>query len=339
MDDNNFKNGALPDIRSEEEKSKDFLFSEIVASAAPVIWEEKISTSWRKFPIYNQDGSGSCVAQTMAKLMGVLYWLKNDVYVHFSATHVYQRRSNKPQGGMSGTEAFDIAQQGVTLEVLTLSQDMNDEQMDGVKIETYKDDVGKVFKLGNYVVGPSKDLEIIASIIQTTGKAVMVWYYFNHDEWTDVPTVLRTLDVYAPTTSRHSVTAVDFTLYEGKKCLIIEDSWGTNFGRGGQRIITEDFHRERNWFTAHPMNFKFETPVVPPVSVFTFTKTMKTGSQNNEVRELQLFLQKLGFFPANSTATGYFGGVTRKAVIAFQLSLNLVGDGVVGPNTLAELNK
>lgn len=333
-----FKNGANIDTRTETEKAKDFKFEELVTSVNPVNWTEKISTSWRKFPIFNQDGSGSCVAQTMAKLMGVLYWMKNGVYVHFSATHVYQRRSNKPAGGMSGVEAFEIAQQGVTLEVLVPSQDMNDTQMDGIKIEQYKDEVGKVFKLGDFVVDPTKDIETIASIIQTTNKAVMVWYYFTYAEWTDVPTVNGTINLSGPGTVRHSVTAVDWTLYQGKKCLIIEDSWGPNYGKGGQRIITEDFHKERNWFAAHPMSFKFETQVIPPVQLFKFTKKMKQGDQNNEVKELQLFLQKSGFYPANSSATGYFGAVTKKAVVAFQLAHNLVGDGVVGPKTLLVLN-
>lgn len=334
-----FQSGALIDTRSEEEKEKDFQFSEIVSSVAPVVWEEKISTSWRKFPIFNQNGSGSCVAQTMAKILGVMYWLKNNTYVHFSATHVYQRRSNKPQGGMGGVEAFDIAKKGVTLEVLTPSQDMTDTQMDNVKIEKYKEDVGGVFKIGNYIVGPVRDLETVASIIQTTGKAVMVWYFFNHDEWTDVPKVLRPLDVYAQTTSRHSVTAVDFTLYQGKKCLIIEDSWGPNYGKGGQRLITEDFHNTRNFFVGHPMNFQFDVPVVPPLPGFNFALPMKFGDKNNDVKELQLFLQKLGFFPLNVIPDGNFGAITKKAVIKFQLSRHLVGDGIVGKNTLSELNK
>lgn len=334
-----FQNGALLDTRSEEEKAKDFKFEEIVASVAPVNWSEKPPTSWRRFPIFNQDGSGSCVAQTMAKILGIMYYLKNQDYVHFSATHIYQRRSNKPQGGMNGVEAFDIARKGATLEALTPSQNMSDSQMDNIKIEQYKEDVGAVFKLGQYVVGPVKDLETVASIIQQTGKGVMVWYYFNHDEWTDTPKILRPLDLYAPTTSRHSVTAVDFTLYEGKKCLIIEDSWGPNFGKGGQRIISEEFHNGRNFFVAHPMTFKFEDAPTPPAPGYTFTLQMKYGDNNNEVRELQAYLKKRGFFPANIDITGFFGNVTKKSVIAFQLSRGLVGDGVVGPKTLSELNK
>ena len=91
-----FLSGALIDVRPEEEKENDYHFGEIVAAANPVSWVEKPQSAWRKFPIFNQDGSGSCVAQTLAKLLGILYWLKNQLYVHFSATHIYQRRSNKP---------------------------------------------------------------------------------------------------------------------------------------------------------------------------------------------------------------------------------------------------
>ena len=104
-----FLSGAIIDIRPEEEKEKDYHFGEIVAAANPVNWVEKPQSAWRKFPIFNQDGSGSCVAQTLAKLLGILYWLKNQLYVHFSATHIYQRRSNKPYGGMAGVDAFNIA--------------------------------------------------------------------------------------------------------------------------------------------------------------------------------------------------------------------------------------
>src|SRR3972149_6546948 len=117
-----FQSGANIDTRPAVARQKDFLFKEIITAANPVTWIEK--STWRKFPIFNQDGSGSCVAQTMAKLMGIMYFLKNQAYVHFSATHIYQRRANKPQPGMGGTDAFDLARQSVTLEELIPSQNM-----------------------------------------------------------------------------------------------------------------------------------------------------------------------------------------------------------------------
>ncbi len=331
-------NGALLDTRSNEEKEKDYQFKEVVASTAPVIWVEKLQKNWRKFPIFDQDGSGSCVAQTMAKLLGIMYWVKNKVYVHFSATHIYQRRTNKPQGGMAGVDAFKISQNGVTLEVLVPSQDMNDSEMDAVLVEKYKDDVGKVFKIANYISDPVKDIETIASIIQETKKGVMVWYYFKHAEWTDTPVVkYPTLDINASTTSRHSVTAVDFTLVDGKKCLIIEDSWGPNYGKGGQRIITEDFHSARNWFCAHPMTFSFEqTPVPEPTE--KLTKLLKFGMTDPEVLILQNILKTKGVFPTNISSTGYFGSITKKAVEKFQSNNGLLVDGIVGAITRGLLN-
>ena len=333
-----FKNGALIDLRSKSEKDNDIQFEEIVAATAPVVWTEKISTSWRKFPIFNQDGSGSCVAQTMAKIMGILYWIKNGVYVHFSATHIYQRRSNKPGSGMSGVECFDIAKEGATLEVLTPSQDMSDTQMDGIKIEKYKEDVGAIFKIGEAVYGPIKDIDTVASIIQQTGKAVMVWYYFTPDEWTDVPTVNGSANLYDPSVAKHSVTAVDFTLYQGKKCLIIEDSWGPNFGKGGQRIITEDFHKARNWFVGHAMNFKFDAIVIVKPK-HTFNVDLVFGETSNEIKVLQDCLKHEGLFPSNIDSTGFFGAVTKTAVVAFQDKYGIDPIGRVGPATRAKLNQ
>lgn len=345
-------NGAHIDERPVEEKKKDFLFHEIVSAPAPVAWVEKKPEDWRKFPIFDQDGSGSCVAQTAAKLLGVMYKENNeqDDYVHFSATHIYQRRANKPKGGMGGVDCFEIMKKGVTLESLVPSQKLSDAKMDAVKIAKYKEDVGAVFKIGNYVSLPIKDIDTIASTIQETGKAVMVWFYFKHEEWTAQPTVkIKDLELRGEKTSRHSVTAVDFTMYKGKKCLIIEDSWGPKAGNGaGQRIIDEDFFKARNFFAGYAINFKFidsideSQPVSLPKPKYTFTKTLHMSGSikkgDADVVALQECLQYLGLYPSNVECTGYFGAVTKKAVEKFQAKYGLTVDGIAGPNTIAQLN-
>lgn len=344
-----FISGALIDTRPEEEKEKDYQFGEIVAAANPVNWVEKPQSEWRKFPIFNQDGSGSCVAQTLAKLLGILYWLKNQLYVHFSATHIYQRRANRPQGGMAGVDAFNIARNGATLEELVPSQNMTDPQMDGAEIPQYKQDVGAVFKIGNYVSLPVKDVDTIASVIQTTGKGVMVWFYFKGDEWTDMPVIkYPDLNLYAGDTARHSVTAVDFTLYQGKKALVIEDSWGRTTGLSGQRVIAEDFFKVRNWFAAYPINFAFDDQTQPQPEPqpspakpkYTFTKPLVFipwdsaknqpanitlhESQKADVVALQNILKYEGRFPSNVASTGYYGSITAKAVDNFQRAHQVV---------------
>lgn len=362
--------GANLDTRTLEERLKDYHFGELVASANPVNWVEKPQNTWRKFPIYNQNGSGSCVAQTMAKLLGIFYWLKNGTYVHFSATHIYQRRSNKPAGGMGGVEVFDIAKTGVTLEELVPSQGMTDDQMTNTKIDEYKVKVGEVFKIGNFTQLPIKDIDTIASIIQTTSKGVMVWVYFKNDEWTDVPSIKYPgLTADALGIGRHSITAVDFTLYEGEKALIIDDSWGSSYGKAGQRVIKESFFKERNFFAAYPINFAFEdntqpspepTPTKPK---FRFSKQLTfitwdsntnapvdvtlNDSQKVDVIALQDCLKYDGLFPSNIESTGYYGAVTAKSVLQFQQkytidteeALTALAGREVGPKTRQKLNE
>jgi hypothetical protein len=342
----NIYQGAKLDTRTEEEKLKDYKFEEIVSSIAPVNWKEKKQNDWRKFPIFDQDGSGSCVAQTMAKLLGIMYWLANGIYVHFSATHIYQRRFNKPEGGMNGDDVFKIASEGVTLEELVPSQNMSDSEMDAVVIPEYKKKVGEIFKISkNWITIPIKDIETVASVIQQTGKGVMLWFYFRHDEWDKDPSVkYNDLVLGAPTTARHSVTGVDFTLYNTQKAIVIDDSWGPKAGNGaGQRVIDEAFFNARNWYARYPMNFQFAEGAEPNKPIYTFANDMKFSATvtygNPDIIALQNCLKYLGLFPVNTESTGYFGALTKKAVQDFQKKYGLNPDGVVGKITRSKLNE
>jgi hypothetical protein len=321
--------GALIDTRTEAQKAKDYRFGEIVSAVEPVTWTEKPQSTWRKFPIFNQNGSGSCVAQTLRKMYGVYIWLNTGTFVDISASHIYQRRSNKPQSGMGGEDVFMIGQKGTTLNQFAPSDNLSDFQMDAMVVKPFMEKVGETFKLGKYVVVSPTDIDTVASIIQATGKAVMVWFYFKSDEWTNVPAVkYPDLDRYAYATNRHSVAAVDFTLYNGKKALIIDESWGLGTAMNGQRVITEDFFNARNFFAAHFMNFAFEEASIPK------------PHYDETIKSLQDCLKFEGLFPSNVESTGVYGPVTIKAVNDFQVKYGLhpTGTGTVGPLTKAKLH-
>lgn len=64
---------------------------------------------------------------------------------------------------------------------------------------------------------------------------------------------------------------------------------------------------------------------------------MRQGDYNPDVTTLQERLQKLGYLKAN--ATGYFGSLTKQAVLEFQQAEGLTADGVVGVNTQAALDE
>lgn len=73
-------------------------------------------------------------------------------------------------------------------------------------------------------------------------------------------------------------------------------------------------------------------------SAFNFTTDLSEGMSGEDVKQLQSKLRKEGFFNF-ATDTGFFGPVTKQAVIAYQQSKGLPATGFVGPLTRAELNK
>lgn len=77
-------------------------------------------------------------------------------------------------------------------------------------------------------------------------------------------------------------------------------------------------------------------PTVPS-SRSGLTKTLKPGDTGSQVTALQNALTKLGFSPGN--ADGSYGPATQVAVEHFQAANNLGVDGVVGPKTLAAIQK
>jgi len=80
---------------------------------------------------------------------------------------------------------------------------------------------------------------------------------------------------------------------------------------------------------------------------YMFTKSLFYGQSGTEVKELQIKLKRLGYFPQAQEATGFYGTITRNAVFVFQRDYitNLtIGDlllrgSIVGPKTIAALNK
>lgn len=62
---------------------------------------------------------------------------------------------------------------------------------------------------------------------------------------------------------------------------------------------------------------------------------LRYGMRGSSVTEMQRDLQNLGYFPHN--ATGYFGSLTRQAVISYQKANHLYADGIVGPWTAVKI--
>ncbi|MBC7454889.1 MAG: peptidoglycan-binding protein [Massilia sp.] len=64
--------------------------------------------------------------------------------------------------------------------------------------------------------------------------------------------------------------------------------------------------------------------------------TLQVGSENNNVTSLQTKLQSIGY--TLNDIDGKFGSNTQQAVLAFQHSVGIIADGLVGTRTIVALN-
>jgi len=336
-----FQSGAMEDLRTKEDMLKDFRFEELALGVPIVEWKEKAMADWKQYPVRNQNGAGSCVAHSKVLELGILNLLEENDFISLSARDVYTRRSNQGSAGMHGQDANQICiKDGATLESLMPSDNKTEIEINKVDDRLpHKEVIAKIFRAKNWVALPH-DIDAIASIL-TTGKGVNIFFRFTYPEWNRPVPILSDKNPDC----HHSVVAIDFTLYENKKALIIQDSWGSA-GYDGRRIITEDwfnivfgriswisyFEDLSNWDL-----LKKEDIVKPK---WWFDKDLFVGIQNKDVIMLQDCLKFLDLFPRTQISTGFFGGITRDSVKKFQIKFGIEPVlGYVGPITRKKLNE
>jgi len=322
--------GALIEIFDPLKESEKITLHEIVGGApATVEWTEK-GDKIRKFPDYNQFYTMMCGAFSAKKMLGILYYLKYKKWIEFAEEDCYQRRKNKPGVGMYMTDIFKIMAEGMTLKELTGAIIKYDSDADNCVIEPFKRDIGKVFAIKNpepIWINP-KNIDEIASVIQVTGKGVLLNVFFTDEEWSrEFPKVVDLGLYYGAKRSKlHFIVATDYTLIKGKKYIVIEDS--AYFGGFPKRYLSEEFLVARVQYGAYPMTFKF----IEAESKETFTGT---------IISLQKCLQSVGDFPANIGFYEAMGPATREALKKFQARYGLpqVTTWPLEPKTLVKVKE
>lgn len=315
-----FPGAILPTQEQIDEMPK--LIGELVASANPVIWKPLDISKVPQYPVYSQNGSSSCVAMSFSLIATILYKIRTGNTVMFSPSWIYQQRVNKPREGMIGTDAFTIAAKGMLPEVLMPSQDLTEEQINKVPKHPWFSKIADNFAFEDKPVYlPTKDIETVASVIQTTGKPVNVWYEFLRAEWTSIPVILGLLGNLL----RHSVVAIDYGMYEGSKAIAIQESWGIGATQFGViRIIKENFHNARNLFAAYPRRFKFDV-------------TNDKPSYDGTIVSFQRCMRSIGLFPIEVPFIESWGPLTTDACRSFQAKYGIQQTGTLGPVTKAKL--
>lgn len=305
---------ALPDNRPIAEKNKDYSTQEIASATAIVPFQNKKLTKVTATE-FNQWYVGSCVPHgflTMLEYEGIS---TPDI----SRLRAYRKRSNYPQAGSNGVDMFLKIQAGQSSDFPTPEKFREADATKMPYVEGWKN--MKEFSFFQYIdksTGRYLPQNVPADI--ANGKAVAIFFWATEDEWekeyveaTDNSVTLSNAEV------RHCVCVVpygDFT-ENGKRWLTIQDS--AKFGKRGIRYVEFDtFFMNRTYFlaTAYPKG-AIPTPPVPP-SLPKPTIACALGDKNGAVLNLQNFLIDEGKL-SSEYATGYYGALTAKAVLWWQL--------------------
>lgn len=345
--------GLIEDPRSLDEKSKDYMHQELFL-ALPLVWKEKTDSELPAYEIRNQNGSGQCVAFSAAKVLGINNLQEHGIFPRLSPRDIYMRRFNKDSPGMWLQDAGEIMRKyGATLDSLVPS-DLLTEAQANKSLDRTTDMVNEALKyrIKNYVF--TTGIDGVAQSMETLKKngikgGVMICLRFDIPEWTAVPQILKNVPrnrLYDDLSCGHCVTAVDYMMYEGEKALLIEDSWGTSYGKAGRRIIKESFFNARNNGAMYTIDLESEVPLEKPS--FSGKTVLNYGTMNNtDVSDLQDVLKYEALMPGNIDSTGNYLELTRKGVLQWQIKhnvadmaeLTMLNGRRVGPKTLAKLKE
>lgn len=318
--------GILPDDRSESEKAKDWQAEEVASSSSMVPTFRTVSKlGWKRYTIRDQNGSGSCVSQALAKGFEVLYNKQTGKTVMFSATPIYQKRKNAPEAGMYIHDAFGIAvKTGTVPEAVVKSQLMNDEEMDAIVLPTNFDDLNDMLDAVAYVAIP-KDFDYFAAWVEKYGYA-QIHIAADRKSWSkDFPSLgSRNRNI------RHAVAAIDAVTYKGVQYIVIEDSWG-DFGEfQGQRLISREVFNDMYTSAAGFTALEYDVKPKPKQKQFEpFMLAMEFGQRSTEIARLQDYMKAKGYFPSSIESTGYYGNITALAVYNFQVAFKVASPAVL----------
>jgi len=337
------------------EKQKDYLTEEVLATATPLNWQDY--NNWKAQPkiikmlddieVYNQWNTHSCAAQALALLLAIKNYQEDGVFNKVSAKPIYGNRRNKPKFGMY---ADDIGNIGVNLgsvfEKLYPSPNDTDANMSDLSdyITAYQS-MAKVLRMDKYFwLYRTRSIDGFAQIL-ALGEPIVMTILFGDGEWSSVPRVKAVVPRYG-----HMITGLQdsYFIYQGKKAIYVQDSHGKDYYINGRHILTEEWFTKGRivcglWFENLNNLEVFNTDLAKPT--FRFMKDLHYGMKNSDVAMLQ---RCLGYekdadgymFPLYQSPTGWFGGLTLKAVKRFQTKYGIEPVlGYVGPLTRKKLNQ
>ena len=323
-------NGVTKDKRKKKDKEKDFNAKELLVSALPTFRTVNSLEEVRRGALRNQNGSGSCVTQALAKAIELSMkknnFEDNDIERIISSLYFYQNRSNKPEAGSSPVEMCEFARKnGWYLEKDVPSQNMNDNYMDTFKIAS-----NILKKQGyelSYFVDSTPEWDEIAQYVELYGNTMLLVDCDYTGYVKDIPTPNKRNHQI-----RHEICVADNITLNNVEYLPFDESWGiygnSEIAQRGQRFMTKEaFYGMVEQAIVIKIS---KAKVIKDIdySKYISIPSLKKGDKNKNVLLLQEMLIESGFldkdtqrinYDSKGNAYGFYGTITANAVLKWQL--------------------
>lgn len=312
--------GAIVDKKDK----RDYQFRDVAMGLAPFDWiigydvEELIG---KKIKVKDQNGSGSCGGQAWSYYGEVL----DPDLEEKSAKFVYSHTFVLPAGSAGRTNCDLVIEKGWGDESLTTSYDNGlppgesfMQRKSDITPEAYAD---AFVDRGLSYANVESNIDAIALAIRENKGCIIGITGKNNGTWTSkFPLPPNKVD---RDSWNHWIYCGKAKMINGKKYIGFLNSWGEGVGDKGWQWISEDYIKYPLVWSVWTMVYYFP--------LFKFTKTLRFGNYNDDVKQLQ---KRLGL-----SQDGIFGLRTRYAVVQYQKKHGLKADGIVGPLTIKVLNK
>lgn len=282
-------------------------------------------------PVENQGGKPKCVGSAIHKI-AELYLSKDGNFIDLSDDDLYEQCKE-----IDGIPDLEGTYPSVGAKVVTkygvASKQAYDSGVEDLIVKSRA-----LNKLSGYAFVEADYNAICQAIYQNM--AITASFDVGFDWFSGkITKVLRSL-------GRHYVVLHGFDY--AKTSLLAQNSWGSAWIGYIAGIINPSVkmgQMELSWDDVKNNIYdiiaftKIEPKILEEIKdkEYKFMITLKFGSKGYEVQKLQERLIKEGFL--SGKADGFFGNMTKKAVIAYQTTKGLQADGIVGQGTRAELNR
>lgn len=296
-------NSVAEDTRSLDEQSKDYMYGDDV-----ILPYAGTGTKVTKLPFvaYDQKSTSACgaFAASHARL------------VHEGAVNYplpwYRDRTNYSGKGMYLQDVLKLAALANEVAVPKKTPAYTEKNANALdKIELYNNERGS--KYAYTKIAPYDVYAVIDAVMN--GYPTIISFYSTINEWDEKVEEKDVVTLYtAPV--RHFVTALPNSIYEedGKMWVSVVDS-SPNKGYSLRQISLEFL--SRRMYIGGGFYFPVETKKVKRVLNRPINRC-SYGDENLQVLDLQTFLYEEGYMDSKYL-TGYYGPITAKAVLKWQL--------------------